>query len=533
MSELRPISTAVAAEAQRDALAVPVRDPLWLLARQWQTGGFRADDGGSPVSVEVACASAAIALDEMQVRLPLESLVEPEPAPTVETVDNGTAVRLAMELGRRLTDEGAPEALGTLAAAYPFAPSSPGPRVRPFVGRVPDIRALVEALLPVIGPAGVLGAFPTLPGVEPASAARVERACRGWMGWLGGQLDLGGRGASTPPAWVAPRLEYRFKLTAATPAGSVDLLADAYDGTAIDWYSVDRRSAREGTTASPGAPVRARPARVTYPGMPRPRFWEMEDGDVNLDTLEGNPAYAVLVTFAHQYANDWFVVPLEVPSGVTAIATCRVTDTFGTVTDVPAVAALDQGRGPWRMWELTGPSDGAVGLRLFVPTSPRPLEGPVLEDVLVVRDELANLAWVVERTTLDGDGEPVDRYQRHLRRRPATDPTFAPATRGAADGYRLGSALPDYWYPLVAHPDRPTLVLAGASAVDDEGVRGRVVVHGPDTEIADAEVRPDGFRLVRRDRLSISGGRRAVWRARTKTPGLGEASSGLRFDTLA
>jgi hypothetical protein len=510
-----------------------LRDPLGMLARQWQTGAFAAGDGGSPVSVEVACATAAVALDEMQLRLPLESLVEPEPAPTVDTVDNGTAVRLAMELGRRLADEGAPEALSTLAAAYPFAPSAPGPRVRPFVGRVPDVRGLVEALLSVIGPAGVLGTFPALPGVEPATAARVERACRGWMGWLGGQLDLGGTGASTPPAWVAPRLEYRFKLTAATPAGRVDLVSDGYDGTTIDWYSVDRSAVAEDAPAAPvapGAPVRMRPARVTYPGMPRPRVWEMEDGDVNLDTPNGNPAHAALVAFARRYASDWFVVPLEVASGVTVITTCRVTDTFGTVTDVPA--AVDEDRGPWRMWELTGPSDGAVGLRLLLPTSPRPLEGPVLEDVLVVRDELANLAWVVEHTTLDGDGEPVDRYQRHLRLRPASDPAFAPATRGAADVYRLGTALPDYWYPLVAHPDRPTLVLAGASGNGDDGVRGTLVSHGPDSEIADAEVRQEGLRLVRRDRLSISGGRRAVWRARSRTPGLGEAAPSPRFDTL-
>ena len=27
----------------------PVHDPLWLLGRQWQTGEFQAEDGGSPV----------------------------------------------------------------------------------------------------------------------------------------------------------------------------------------------------------------------------------------------------------------------------------------------------------------------------------------------------------------------------------------------------------------------------------------------------------------------------------------------------
>ena len=27
----------------------PLHDPLWLLARQWQTGEFAAQDGGTPV----------------------------------------------------------------------------------------------------------------------------------------------------------------------------------------------------------------------------------------------------------------------------------------------------------------------------------------------------------------------------------------------------------------------------------------------------------------------------------------------------
>ena len=32
------------------ALRVEVRDPLWMLARQWQLGEFRGTDGGSPVT---------------------------------------------------------------------------------------------------------------------------------------------------------------------------------------------------------------------------------------------------------------------------------------------------------------------------------------------------------------------------------------------------------------------------------------------------------------------------------------------------
>jgi hypothetical protein len=46
--EPRPRSNSVA-----ESLAAPVRDPLWLLARQWQVGEFTASDCGSPVYVEL------------------------------------------------------------------------------------------------------------------------------------------------------------------------------------------------------------------------------------------------------------------------------------------------------------------------------------------------------------------------------------------------------------------------------------------------------------------------------------------------
>jgi hypothetical protein len=278
--------------------------------------------------------------------------------------------------------------------------------------------------------------------------------------------------------------------------------------------------------------------------MPRPRFWELEDGDVNLDALAGtDPAHAVLVSFAHRYANDWFLVPLAVPAGVTTIAALTVTDTFGTTTSVPAVAAADGGRGPWRLWELTctdpEPGPGA-GMRLLVPPTPVPLAGEAIEDILVVRDELANLAWLVERTTRDGDGEPVDRYQRYLRLRPATDPAFDAGGRPAERlRYRLGTALPDYWYPLMSatgDAGRPLLRLAEvppeAIGVGDNGVRGRLVPHHPGTAIAEEEALREGIHLVRQDRLVTGGSAVVVWRARVKAPGLGEGSSGLRFDIL-
>jgi hypothetical protein len=71
------------------SLRAEVRDPLWMLCRQWQFGEFDGEDAGSAVTAKTQVATAqvnrfagrdapAIAYDE---RLPLETRVEREPIP--------------------------------------------------------------------------------------------------------------------------------------------------------------------------------------------------------------------------------------------------------------------------------------------------------------------------------------------------------------------------------------------------------------------------------------------------------------------
>ena len=531
-----------------------MRDPLWLLARQWQTGAFLAADAGRPVQVTLQHAGAPIVLDGAPLTGPIQPVVEAEPLPAVQALDTAARVRLAGELVHRLRDAGlATNTLtavrAALARAFPLRPSAAESTLAVFTGRLPDPAGLAQLLAGTLSPDGTGGPFPTLPGVEPAdkpTAAAVERAVRAWYRWLVGQLTPPGAPDPDPDpaAWDPQRLEYGFTATGAIPAGTVALHAAGYDGLGVDWYSFDRDPMTGGETTTASTTLQMRPVPVTYPGMPRPRFWEFEDGDVNLDTLRtgGDPAHAVLAAFAHQYTNDWFVVPLELPPGVRVVTALTVTDTFGTTTLVPAVAAIDHDRGPWRLWDLTSPSgeaDAASGMRVILPPAPQPLEGPVLEEALLARDEFANLAWLIELTTRDRDGTTIDRHQRWLRLRPAADPTFNPAAANATR-YQLGSTIPDFWYPLVAAPDSPAdhPLLASATlppeakGVSDDGVQGHLVRHTDGSRLADEEATRQGTRLTRRDRVTLSPAGPVIWRARTKGPGQGESSSGLRFDIL-
>ena len=71
------------------ALRAEIRDPLWLLTKQWQMGEFRGDDAGSPVVAKVhvettrahQVSGAANPPEAFADDVPLEAKVEQRPIP--------------------------------------------------------------------------------------------------------------------------------------------------------------------------------------------------------------------------------------------------------------------------------------------------------------------------------------------------------------------------------------------------------------------------------------------------------------------
>ncbi|NOQ62930.1 MAG: hypothetical protein GQ582_00275, partial [Methyloprofundus sp.] len=77
-------------EQMTDAYAARVHDPLWFLARQWQTGEFAAEDAGTPVATQIRLETGEITeIDPAEQggkripvdksSIPLEALIEREP----------------------------------------------------------------------------------------------------------------------------------------------------------------------------------------------------------------------------------------------------------------------------------------------------------------------------------------------------------------------------------------------------------------------------------------------------------------------
>src|SRR5947207_6515894 len=71
------------------SLRAEIRDPLWLLTRQWQMGELEAEDGGSAIDARLLTTQAHV--DRVALRgangrhynleIPLETMVEQEPVP--------------------------------------------------------------------------------------------------------------------------------------------------------------------------------------------------------------------------------------------------------------------------------------------------------------------------------------------------------------------------------------------------------------------------------------------------------------------
>lgn len=310
-------------------------------------------------------------------------------------------------------------------------------------------------------------------------------------------------------------------------AGDTVLQAQEYLGDGLDWFTVDVDPAGTPAPAGPELPiaVEALPSPVRYGGVPADRFWEMEDARIDLASAEVSTldtGRLLLIGFAVVYGNDWFTVPIEVPAGsLTTLDRLLVTDTFG---DRHLIGRAGRDDPAWNLFTLHGAGSG-----LLVMPSERGATGEELESVVFARDELANLAWAIERRVTDGRGEPVDRRDRWLAIAPdPLPPTDLPA-------YGVQTVVPDYWLPLVPQAVSPGEIRFRVVPLEQPGASsaplGKLVT--PGGWVHEEEVPREGATVARRPVLARwFDGSWHSWVRREKAAGAGESSSGLAFDTV-
>jgi hypothetical protein len=533
--------------ADLPSIAARVADPLWMLARQWQSGELTGSDTGSPTIVRLTAEHSAITRwatgtqppagdgDPLPTGQPVESRVEAV-ASAPGLADRARAgQRFIRLLGAELSDRYAAGfrdhfALPALSPAEEDGSDEFGLRwSRLLADRAIDGAALRAALGPAEDPT-----LPAAPSIDSTDRDGVLIVAGQFAQWWDERFPAG-RGA-----WVANRLAAPFQLAAATSAGPITVVAPEHRGGRVDWYTFDVTDATSmAASDSPSAAITttALPARISFPGMPRPRWWEFEDAAIDLGRIDAAPddlGRILLAEFALVYGNDFFAIPVSMAVGsMCRVRALEVDNCFGETVLIPSTEAYDgpaTGDRAWRMFQCARASAAvssnpaaATGL-VLAPSAVDIVQGAPCEDVLIARDEMANLAWAVELRVTGPMGSVVERREVEYARqgRSGEEPTVEAPLR-----YRLSTSVPDSWLPLIP-------VAGGSLALPPASAPAGQLLGGAGGFLLDAIELPRVGRritMVPRRARSVDGAV-LIWSAWDVEPGRGESSSGLRHDDL-
>jgi hypothetical protein len=525
------------------ALRAEVRDALWMLTRQWQLGEFHGDDAGSPVLARLEASTAQLTSFRPRDRAaeplgdgPLEATVERRPIAL--TLD------LRLLMGRQWLKMTA--AIGDHRQAfverYPVDP--PGPADAGTLAHQEAARAFAAAtgrlmdggkLYLQLTAATRNRAYDGIPDVAPADRRALDEQAKRFVAWFE-RLFLQPAGDD---AWVSERLEYQFECA----AGKEVLAAEEYSRERLDWYAVDRKVAVD--AGGEAVTQTLIPTPVEFDGMPNTRWWAFEDGRTNfaaIDPATTDLAKLLFVEFGVVYANDWLVVPCTLPTGAIArIRALTVTDVFGE--RFPIEPAGDRQR--WSMFDAP---------LVLLPTAPKVQQTDPVEEVVLVRDEMANMVWGVERVVQLPSGharrgsEAADETRRWFERLagPSEDGASEPQ---AVVRYRVMTSVPENWIPFVpvrvAGSNREIQLQRAAMPRAVEGAPSKVeprtallregLDRPPRTPyfVHEEEVPRAGVRVAQSfQRTRWRDGRVVVWLGAHKRVAQGVASSGLAFDQL-
>jgi hypothetical protein len=360
------------------------------------------------------------------------------------------------------------------------------------------------------------------------------------------------------------------------PDGSEKVyVADDYSSDRLDWYSLDLDEGTatlgvvpgsETTGLPPDAPFTTIPIPVSFSGMPNTRWWAFEDHDTNFGNIDASTtdlAKLLFIEFALVYSNDWFVIPCTLPLGALArVQGLAVSNVFG---DRLWIEASDQGVdntwGRWAMFTINvrnAPAGAAPDLTLaLLPLLASSQAGPTMEELFLVRDEVANMAWGVEKTVslasgISRPGNEVAKQTFNFLQGLIPGGGTPPPPMTAAGRYQAMNSVPENWIPMIpvhvpnnnreVQLQRTAMprILSGDTNPPQKVqpltslLRQGLDLTPPQTYfLHEEEVPRAGARVTQYfSRARWMQGQVFTWLRAQKQTGRGEASSGLAFDRL-
>ncbi|MBK8969725.1 MAG: hypothetical protein IPM36_24325 [Lewinellaceae bacterium] len=591
------------------ALSAPIPDALFMLTKQWLFGEFKGEDTGTAVMAKVALKAspvsrfnlpgqAPVGYDES---IPLEACIEAEPAP----MDFTTQRKITTVWKKILKAKNVPASVfQAFLTVFPYTfpaetgNGDPDDTVQELEKSACDsadthyldaldqgARCRLHALsgkmlyaldflayIRTVNANTVLFENETLDAQTSADvtthAQSIKSAIAELLDWF---TDLFYTPEPGNFAWDASRLEYRFNLAVQNPDGSKSaVVAKEYYQGNPDWYAYELDNPAQHTqhlltpTTLVGENQTIREKQITllaadvdFPGMPNKRYWSFENGKINFGALKANTTDLALIAFAEfgfMYSNDWQIIPFKVPVGsLCTVENLVVTDCFGFKTKIePANKSL--GSHDWTMFNLSATDNyqpATPDARVFIPpVTFKTQEGPPVEKVLFLRDEMANMVWGIEQVIPDlfGNGESgyevFHRLKNYLQAQATPPAALAPATHN----YIFMTSTPENWIPFV-----PVNLTPNAAQVQIRLQRGRLRrnIEGVDDKdpvapygvlltevdtpyyIEEEEVPREGIQVIRAfQKARWYNGKNICWLGRQKKTGKGEGNSGLRFDDI-
>lgn len=572
-------------------LRAEVRDPAWMLARQWQFGEFEGQDAGAPIQAKFFAETQSLeenpaengTLLPYDPKTPLEVLVERQPVePDLIMglyVGRKWLRKLATEFGdgnpiiQSFRDAYAVTAPAdnTLAALQVKSNPEELRLRRSLAPRSLDGAALLLDIRKAVADASSSTDVFIQRGITIAagSIATVNNIARELLAQFDGMFS---DATATNPTWQPTRLEHKFSLQLTeSPTAQTKLLADQFPGGSLDWYSFDVALPRPTQTERQGDLKQVFiPTPVTFFGMPNVRWWEFEGQEVGFGLTTASKSDLVkmlLAEFGLVFSNDWFILPLNIKTGnLVDTNGIVVTDNFGFNTLVEPMAKRHRElrlAGNWTMWTLSVHGQpGQVDSRFFLaPTANRTVESRNVDEVLFLRDEMANLVWGVETVIPNPMGGGRDgRFAANLMSK-TVQQAFPVEPLAEVERvpirYQLMGSVPENWIPLAAVQAQgettATLLLQGAvprvpaiepttrngAPILENNVvlpRGAILSSDPVSKpnvILEEEILRDGILVRRRFRQTRwLGGRTFTWIGYEKRNGRGEGSSAIKFDQV-
>ncbi|REL33837.1 hypothetical protein DYD21_10555 [Rhodohalobacter sp. SW132] len=476
------------------ALKAEVRDALWMVSKQWQMGEFIGDDAGSPVLAKAHMETTSLTkykagdapATAIEKDIPLEVKVEHQQIPFRQgSKDIALDIRLLM--GRqwlkwinRIDSDLKQEYIDNYQIVQPDSESESDAHICAHVKTWQKVTAVAGRCMDGYRFYRFLKDNPGLPsyhdieGVGDAQKPEIDVAADKFMEWYERLYYQSHEQDKENPSWQPSYLEHQFACSA--PKGEEErvLTADEYYHGHLDWYNLDldNETTSLGDIDSSGEDPEGSitrtfiPTSVTFGGMPHPRWWTMENWKTNIgfvkpDTTDLNKL--LLLDFFLVYSNDWFLVPFTLPVGSLGnVRGLTVTNSFGEKTWIEAAGSGSNE--DWHRWNMythsiRGSEEVPADTGLSVlPVARKVLEGKPLEEVYLLRDEIANMVWGVEskiplmtgksKAGREAGHEIRNKLQQLTDLENSSEPTEEIGSN-ANIRYQVVNSVPEQWIPFI------------------------------------------------------------------------------------